>query len=118
MGNHAATLPAYRAETEANTVGLDYQPRHSAHETVLVYVESREDGFVTGEVIRGSGNRAEAFDFEVEDNEPDDVWGPICGRILEHIGLSYGPDNYDQGEVGHPAYPTGHVREIDIRHEV
>lgn len=63
--------------------------------TLLAYVETREDGIAKGYVIRGEGDNAEDIDFEVIDQEPDDVWGPIIGRIADELGYNGSPDYCD-----------------------
>jgi len=113
--------PSHRAfgPAESSMVGaVDYQPRHSAHETILVYVEARRDGSVMGEAIRRCGDAVDSRYFDVEDNEPDDVWGPIMGRILEDLGIDLGPDNYDGGPLRSTLDNVETILQIDVRHKV
>jgi hypothetical protein len=100
----------------------EYLGRHARRpETILVYIGWREDGEVHGEAIRGSGDDVETVDFIVEDNEPDDVWGPILSRIAEECGLNGSPEHCDGGEVrphglemvGMPPY----VAVLELRHD-
>lgn len=91
--------------------------RHARREeTMLVYVETRDGGIVQGQVVRGSGDRAYTVDFEVEDNEPDDVWGPILSRIAEEFGLNGSPDHCDGGEVRGHDISVG-VELLELRHD-
>lgn len=80
--------------------GRDGEGRHRAPESFLVYVEDRSDGYASGQVIAGSGDDALVIDFEVDDSEPEDVWGPIMSRIAEEaLGLNGSPDHCDGEEV-------------------
>lgn len=55
-------------------------------DTVLMYLHTRERDTAEITVVIGSGDDAQEYDVTVEDNEPDDVWGPILQRALEAAG--------------------------------
>lgn len=115
----SGALQAIVADVDNDFVELesDYRGRHKrGPERLLAYVETRQDGVCTGEVIRGYGDHAEPSLFEVEDNEPDDVWGPILSRIAESLGLNGSPEHCDGGEVDARAVDVG-VGVFEIRHD-
>lgn len=67
--------------------------------TMLAYVEARQNGVAEGQVILNDSENDDVIDFEVEDNEPDDVWGPIISRIAEEVGFNGSPDYCDGGVI-------------------
>ena len=85
-------------------------------ETMLVYVEERDNGVATGSVFRGEGDDVEAIPFSVEDNEPDDVWGPILSRIAEELGLNGSPEHCDGGTIAAHVI-EGVVEVLGLRHD-
>lgn len=86
-------------------------------EWFLVYLEERVDGVARGTVMRGEGDDVEHLDFEVDDLEPADVFGPILSRIAEEtLGLSGSPDHMDGGPVGPHDIVVG-IAVLEIEHD-
>jgi len=59
--------------------------------TLLVEFQSERDyrtDTVDVEVTMGNGDDVTFASFDVDDQEPPDVWGPIFSRIFDHLGIT------------------------------
>lgn len=82
----------------------------SKHNEILVYIQSERTERTTTvqvETVQGEGDDVVIANFEVEDNEPLDVWGPIFSRIFDELGITLedpGDFHWTEVELDDEAY--------------